>query len=99
MLTSAEGLASLVEALEVRFLANRGDNLYFGLLTDFADAPAETTPQDQPLLDWRVSPLKNSTGNIGADASPFFLFIARAPGIPGTRYGWATNANAGSLRR
>ena len=45
MLTNEEGLASLVEALEVRFLANRGENLHFGLLTDFADAPTETTPQ------------------------------------------------------
>ena len=45
MLTNADGVANLVEALEVRFLANRGDNLHFGLLTDFVDAPIETTPR------------------------------------------------------
>ena len=35
------GCPRLVEALEVRFLANRDANLHFGLLTDFADAAEE----------------------------------------------------------
>ena len=38
MLTSAQNIEDLIEALEVRFLANRDDNLHFGLLTDFRDA-------------------------------------------------------------
>src|SRR5260370_15292303 len=50
MLISAQNVEELVEALEVRFLANRCDNLHFGLLTDFRDAPQETTPEDEPLL-------------------------------------------------
>ena len=39
MLTSPQNIAALIEALEVRFLANRDENLHFGLLTDFPDAP------------------------------------------------------------
>ena len=35
MLTSAPAVEELVEALEVRFLANRDEQLHFGLLTDF----------------------------------------------------------------
>ena len=35
MLTSAPNIEELIEALEVRFLANRDENLHFGLLTDF----------------------------------------------------------------
>ncbi len=50
MLTSAPDIEDLVEALEVRFLANRDDNLTFGLLTDFRDALEETIPEDEPLL-------------------------------------------------
>ena len=50
MLTSAESIEGLVEALEVRFLANRDDHLHFGLLTDFQDAAAETLPEDESLL-------------------------------------------------
>ncbi len=50
MLTGAESVESLVEALEVRFLANRDDHLHFGLLTDFVDASAEAQPEDESLL-------------------------------------------------
>jgi len=51
MLTHADEIEHLAEALEVRFLANRNDNLHFGLLTDFKDAPQESTPEDQVLID------------------------------------------------
>ncbi len=50
MLTDLRSVESLVEALEVRFLANRDANLYFCLLTDFVDAPREMLPGDEPLL-------------------------------------------------
>ncbi len=50
MLTSPHKIENLVEALEVRFLANRDTNLHFGLLTDFGDADEKTSPEDAPLL-------------------------------------------------
>jgi cyclic beta-1,2-glucan synthetase len=50
MLTGAENIEHLMDALEVRFLANRDDNLLFGLLTDFRDAEAESLPGDESLL-------------------------------------------------
>ena len=50
MLISPHNIEDLVEALEVRFLANRDENLHFGLLTDFRDAGEETIPEDAPLL-------------------------------------------------
>ncbi len=48
---SRENIADLCEDLEVRYLANRDPNLRFCLLTDFADAPAETMPGDAELVD------------------------------------------------
>jgi cyclic beta-1,2-glucan synthetase len=51
MLTSVSEIEELVEELEVRYLANRNDNLHFGLLTDYTDASSETLPNDQKLLD------------------------------------------------
>src|SRR5208283_4116998 len=63
------------EALEVRFLANRDDNLHFGLLTDFQDAAEETLPEDVPLLllaRQRIEGLNGKYGNAKGDA--FFLF-------------------------
>ena len=50
MLTSPEHIGHLADALEVRFLANRDDNLRFGLLTDFRDAPEEKLTGDEALL-------------------------------------------------
>ena len=50
MLTSTENIEHLTEALEVRFLANQDDNLFFALLTDFRDADVEKLPEDGPLL-------------------------------------------------
>ena len=50
MLASVAGIEALVEALEVRFLANRDDSLHFGLLTDLTDAQEETLPGDAALV-------------------------------------------------
>lgn len=43
-------IEELIEGLEIRFLANREENLHFGLLSDFLDANTETTPQDDALI-------------------------------------------------
>jgi cellobiose phosphorylase len=51
MFGNAATIAALAEALEVRFLANRDENLHFALLTDFFDAAAAVLPGDDALLD------------------------------------------------
>ena len=50
LLVSAAGVDALLEALEVRFLANQDSCLHFGLLTDFCDAPQESCPEDAAVL-------------------------------------------------
>ncbi len=75
MLTDADYIDELVEALEIRFLANREPNLHFGLLTDFADADAETMPTDEALLTLareRIEALNLKYRQDGFDL--FFLF-------------------------
>jgi cyclic beta-1,2-glucan synthetase len=75
MLTGAQNIAELIEAMEVRFLANRDDNLHFALLTDFRDAPAETLPEDEALL--RLVRKRIEDLNIkydGPKGDRFFLF-------------------------
>lgn len=51
MLSSLQAVESLLESLEVRFLANRDANLYFALLTDFPDAASKDLPQDAQILE------------------------------------------------
>jgi cyclic beta-1,2-glucan synthetase len=58
MLSSLEEIESLVEALEVRFLANRYTHLHFGLLTDFQDSQQETLPEDIQLLGFATQKIE-----------------------------------------
>ncbi len=50
LIANADDVEELAESLEVRYLANRDNNLYFALLTDFLDAPSEVTDADAGLL-------------------------------------------------
>jgi cellobiose phosphorylase len=50
LLQNAPSIQNLIEALEVRFLANRDSHLHFALLTDFQDADRETVPGDDQLV-------------------------------------------------
>ncbi|MFZ3253473.1 MAG: hypothetical protein WA133_04220, partial [Syntrophales bacterium] len=75
MLGSASSIAELMEALEVRFLANRGANLHFGLLTDFRDAGEETLPEDEPLLRLARQGIEELNAKYGRNRNDtFFLF-------------------------
>ncbi|MCK9984217.1 MAG: cyclic beta-1,2-glucan synthetase [Azoarcus sp.] len=79
MLTSAQNVEDLVEALEVRFLANRDASLHFGLLTDFLDAQQESLPEDGPLMALartRIEALneKYGSGEGWIRGDIFFLF-------------------------
>jgi len=72
LLASPRNIESLVEALEVRFLANRDGNLHFGLLTDLRDAAEETSPVDAPLLYLARERIEALNARYGDDV--FFLF-------------------------
>ena len=74
MLTGTQSIKDLVEALEVRFLANRDPNLHFGLLTDFPDAGEEALPQDEPLLQLAREGIEGLNDKYGGPTSTFFLF-------------------------
>ena len=50
ILTDELQVNHLIEALEVKFLANQDNNLYFALVTDFRDADQEKLPEDESLL-------------------------------------------------
>jgi len=50
MLTSLRGIEDLLESLEVRYLANRDENVFFALLSDFRDASQEHLPSDDELV-------------------------------------------------
>lgn len=75
ILNNSEGVNSLLEDLEIRFLGNKDPNLLFALLTDFKDADHENTPTDKQLLALAVSGVHelNRKYNLVSN-EPFCLF-------------------------
>ena len=75
LLTNPEGVRELLLGLEIRYLANRDKNLYFGLLADLTEAEQEVLPEDEQLLlmahDGIEDLNKKYPGNV------FFLFPRR----------------------
>ncbi len=50
MLTSREAIRAELEKLEVRFLGNRDENVFYSLFPDFADAPESSSASDSEWL-------------------------------------------------
>jgi len=77
IINNTEEIEKLAEDLEVRFLANRRDNLHFGLLTDFADANAETLLGDQELVDFAKQKIEELNGKYFREKNDLFYLLHR----------------------
>ena len=51
MLTDEGCVSELIGRVEVHYLANQDQHIFFALLTDFGDAPRENMPDDEMLLE------------------------------------------------
>src|SRR5581483_1707068 len=70
--------AQLLERLELHYLANPDPRLYFALLTDFADAPAEHMPEDESLVRPALEGVRAMNARHAGEGSPrFFVFHRR----------------------
>ena len=76
MLSRMDEVDDLLEALEIRYLGNRDQNLFFALLTDFHDATERTLPGDEPLLAHARAGIEVLNERYRDDARPciFYLF-------------------------
>ncbi len=78
MLIRSQSAASLLERLEIHYLANPDPRLRFALLTDFADAQQEHAPEDEGYVTdalERVAALNAHYAPEGPDL--FFIFHRR----------------------
>jgi cyclic beta-1,2-glucan synthetase len=76
--SSESQVVSLLERLEVHFLANQDPHIYFGLLGDFPDADAEHLPDDSAVLETAENGVAalNKRHNTG-QVDRFYLFHRR----------------------
>ena len=72
LLTTPDAIQNELNRLEVRYLGNTGANLRFALLTDFADAPRESMPEDTEYIDLAARGIEELNRRHGAGR--FFLF-------------------------
>jgi len=95
LLGSPQDIDSLAEALEIRYLGNRDNNLFFALLTDFPDAPERMLPTDAASLAHARAALE-ALNTTYRDDRPciFFLFHRPREWNPPNGPGWATSASA-----
>ncbi len=77
LLTKPEDVDTLLEAMEIRYLGNRDSNLFFALLTDFADAPEETLPGDAALLDYARAAVEALNATYREDRPCIFYLFHR----------------------
>jgi cellobiose phosphorylase len=82
MLFTADNVGSLCEALEVRYLANRDPGLRFCLLTDFADAPNETMPEDAELLSLARAAIRQLNAKYRDPEGPGPVGLPMLDGVP-----------------
>lgn len=71
MLTSSEDIESIINKLEIHYLANSDASLRFGVYVDFLDAPLQHMDEDQGLIETTKSKMLSLVEAYGAH---FFLF-------------------------
>ncbi|MBV7331598.1 hypothetical protein KFU94_25855 [Chloroflexi bacterium TSY] len=76
MITSEDEVDALLRQLEQHFLGNPDLQLTFALLTDWADAPQEQMPNDEPLLKKAKDGIQTLNLRYASDdgRTPFYLF-------------------------
>ena len=73
LLTSAQGVDQLIERLEVHHLANDHGEIFFALVSDWADSPSEHAPGDRELLERA----RDAIGALNARYDNQFLLLHR----------------------
>jgi cellobiose phosphorylase len=78
LLTSGESTDRLLNSLEVCHLGNNTANLYFALLTDFADSPEETAPGNDALMSRAEEQVQRLNQQYASASRPLFFLLHRS---------------------
>jgi len=78
MLTSEDGVSTLVDHLEVIAIANRDPRIHFAILSDFADADTEYVEGEERLLEVARAGIDDLNARLGGINGPHFAFLHRS---------------------
>jgi len=78
VLSSPGDVQGLLGSLEIRYLANRDDNLYFTLLTDLRNAHAQELPEDAEIVDLLAAGIEDLNRRYRGDKPDAFFLMHRS---------------------
>jgi len=91
LLSTERDVTFLIRQIENHFLANTDPNLFFALLTDFADAPEKEMPGDNQLVEQAKNAIEQLNKRYGSKVHlPFYFFHRERVWNPGEEcwMGW-----------
>jgi len=97
LLGSVKGAQSIIDNLEVRYLANVDPNMHFGVIGDLRGANEQVTPADEAIIDAARTGIEKLNRKYGRGKQrPFHLFIRgrRFNEREGTWMGWERKRGA-----
>lgn len=77
LISSPEDVRQQLEALEVRALANPNRSLQFVLISDYNDAPKETMPDDEAILQTALDEIKQMNNRYASNYGDKFYLLHR----------------------
>lgn len=77
IINNPERAHSLVESMEIYYLANQEKNLYFALLGDFADSRTENTSIDEAVTEAALRDIESLNNKYCKDGENIFYFLCR----------------------
>lgn len=69
---------NLIDSLEIRYLANRGENLYFALLTDLKNAPVAELSEDAELVSLLAAGIEGLNERYRSEKTGTFFLMHRS---------------------
>ena len=78
LVSDEQEVDSLLTSLEVRYQGNSDPNVWWALLTDWTDAPAELTPTDEAVLERAAEGVARLNAVHGRDGQVPFLLLHRS---------------------
>ncbi|MEL7567640.1 MAG: glucoamylase family protein [Dehalobacterium sp.] len=96
LLPDVQRVEELISQLEVHFLSNKEENLYFALLGDFKDAGTKDTPEDQLIREAALTGIDYLNQKYQGKRKIFYLFLReRTHVVPEKRWmGWERKRGA-----